>query len=106
MVSLATSFEMLVTGHYTLGVAERIRRRAALLTGDAKAAQAVMDVYEARSGIVHFGKPLSESLQISTAQRAYLHCLEAIAAQLASVTAREDDPLRRITGDTELESEE
>ncbi len=106
VVSLATAFEMLLTGHYALGVAERIRRRAALLTGDENAAQAVMDIYEARSGIVHFGKPPSYSLEISTAQRAYLHCLEAIAAQLGSVTAREEDPLRRITGDTEPESEE
>jgi hypothetical protein len=38
-VSLATAFEMLVTGHYTRGVPERIRRRVETLTGDENAAR-------------------------------------------------------------------
>jgi hypothetical protein len=67
------------------------RRRVETLTGDENAAEAVVDIYEARSGIVHLGKPPSESLEISTAQRAYLHCLEAMAVQLGSVTARDHD---------------
>ena len=43
---------------------------------------------------------------IGTAQRAYLQCLETVASQLASVTAREADPLRRITGDMKPDVED
>lgn len=71
------------------GVTERLRRRVELLTADATAAQAVRDMYDARSGIVHAGKPPPESLAIGIAQRAYLQCLQPIASHLGSVTARE-----------------
>jgi len=100
VTSLATAFEMLLTSNYARGVAERLRRRVELLTADATAAQAVRDMYEARSDIVHAGKPPPGSLSIGAAQRAYLQCIETVASQLGSVTAREADPLRRITGDT------
>jgi hypothetical protein len=66
---------------------------AARETADAVAARAVKDIYDARSDIVHASTPPPESPAIGTAQRAYLQCLEAVVSQLASVTAREADPL-------------
>jgi hypothetical protein len=106
VTSLGTAFEMLLTSHYAPGVTDRLERRVKLLTADADAAQAVRDVYEARSGIVHAGKAPPEGLAIHVAQRAYLQCLEAIAVQLDSVAEREADPLRRISGDASPDRED
>lgn len=105
VTSLGTAFEMLLTSYYAPGVSDRLQRRVHLLTADPGAAQAVRELYEARSGIVHAGKAPPENLRVNRAQRAYLQCLVVIASQLASVTSRETDPLRRISGDTGLVSE-
>jgi hypothetical protein len=54
-------------------------------------------MYKARSGIVHLGKSPPAGLGAGLAQRTYPQCLEAVASRLDSMTAREADPLRRIT---------
>jgi hypothetical protein len=99
VTSLATALEMLLTSHYAAGVSERLRRRTELLLGDSTAASAVFDVYRARSELVHAGDAPSESLPLATAQRAYLDCLERVAAELPNVAATDADPLRSITSD-------
>ncbi|GAA4635157.1 hypothetical protein GCM10023196_079530 [Actinoallomurus vinaceus] len=99
VVSLATAFEMLLTSHYAGGITERLKRRVELLLGDPIVAQAVADVYDARSEMVHAGRTPPESLAIHAAQRAYLGCLEQIASKLNGLSRNEIDPMRRITGD-------
>lgn len=63
-------------------------------------------MYKARSDIVHVGNSPPEGLGVGLAQRTYLQCLEAVASRLDSVPAREADPLRRITGDTQPDSDD
>jgi hypothetical protein len=100
VTSLATALEMLLTSHYAGGVTARLRRRTDLLLDDETASDAVGAVYRARSELVHAGDAPLESLPLAAAQRAYLDCLERVAAQLPNVTAGDPDPLRTITGDT------
>ncbi|MCU1494775.1 MAG: apeA [Acidimicrobiaceae bacterium] len=101
VVLLATSFEMLLTDRFEYQVAERLKRRTALLLrgvrGTRAYQQAVVDLYYARSKAVHSG--VLTQADLATARQAFVLCFLAIMRQLPRLPAREQNPMAFLTGD-------
>lgn len=101
-VSLATAFEMALTDQFDRGVADRLRRRTALLLkgvrGTRAYQQAVVDLYDARSATVHRGE-LSD-IDLSLARRAFVFVFLALMRRMPSLGPTQTQPAQFLTGDT------
>jgi len=101
-VSLATAFEMVLTDQFDRGVADRLRRRTALLIkgvrGTRAYQQAVVDLYDARSATVHRGQP--SDIDLLLARRAFVLIFLALMRRLPSLGPAQTQPMQFLTGDT------
>ena len=102
-VSLATAFEMLLTDRYEPGVAARLQRRTQLLLrgtpGTRGYQEAVTNVYDARSEIVHTGFK-STAPPMHQARQAYVHLLIELCARLPRLRTNMAQPLGQLIGDS------
>ncbi|MBZ9798768.1 HEPN domain-containing protein [Mesorhizobium sp. ES1-4] len=97
IVALAVAFETLLTDHYGLGVAERLRRRIGIcMKGVPRLAGYA--IYYARSSIVHIGER-DHAVDIHRAQVAFTRCFCAIADRLAVWTPTANNPMGDLLGD-------
>lgn len=101
-VSLATAFEMALTDQFDRGVADRLRRRTALLLkgvrGTRAYQQAVVDLYDARSATVHRGE-LSD-IDLTLARRAFVFVFLALMRRMPRLSPTQTQPTQFLTGDT------
>jgi hypothetical protein len=101
-VSLATAFEMLLTDHYASGVDETLAQRTSLLLSGVRGRvgyqQAVRDVYQARSNIVHAGSGATVR-DLTEAQRAYALAFAKLVPRIAKLSHRSMVPIAELTGD-------
>ena len=101
-VSLATAFEMLLTDHYAGGIDKTLARRTGLLLsgvrGRVSYQQAVRDVYQARSDIVHAGSGTAVQ-ELIEAQRAYALVFAKLVPRIAKLSQRSATPVAELTGD-------
>lgn len=102
VVSLATAFEMLLTDNYAPGVAARLARRTKLLLRGTPRTltyqEAVKDLYDARSQIVHSGSHPA-SLDLHLARRAYVLTFCALCDRLGGLSPSMTSPIRDLVGD-------
>jgi hypothetical protein len=101
VVSLATAFEMVLTDQFERGVTERLRRRVELLlrgvAGTRRYQASVVDVYGARSRIVHRGEVAD--LDLSTARKAFVLVFLSLMRRMSTLQPTQKQPLAFLTGD-------
>lgn len=101
-VSLATAFEMLLTDHYSGGVrATLVSRTGKLLAGvrgKSRFEEAVSDLYEARSEIVH-GNGTSAPASLVDAQRAFSLAFARLTPRIKNLSRPTGTPIADIAGD-------
>jgi len=102
VLSLAIAFEVLTTDSYADGVHNRVVRRAKLLLRGVAGVRgygvAVDNLYSARGALVHAGGSAAD-VDISTAQRAFSHCLVAAAERVRRVRSTSPSPMQDLAGD-------
>lgn len=103
VVSLATAFEMVLTDQYEAGVTKRLRRRVELLLrgvrGTRAYQQAVVDVYEARSAVVHRGDVAP--IDLVSARKAFVLVFLALMQRMPTLVSGQTQPLAFLTGDSQ-----
>ncbi|MGE0327255.1 MAG: hypothetical protein AB7K71_18380 [Polyangiaceae bacterium] len=102
VVSLAVSFEMLLTDGYAQNVKARLLRRTRkLLRGVAGVrayTKAVEDLYSARGAIVHAGST-QQSVDLQIARRAFVHAFVVMVEALPNLSATSQAPMKDLSGD-------
>ena len=100
-VSLATAFELLLTDSYG-GVRGTLQRRTRLLlrgtAGTQAMQQAVGELYESRSELVHAGNE-DAPVDMAAARRAFVLCFVVLAERLGTLAPTSSTPIRDLTGD-------
>ncbi len=101
-VSLATAFEMLLTDHYAGGVKSAlVDRTGALLHrvhGRRRLQEAVGDLYEARSEIVH-GNTTAPPESLVDAQRAFALAFARLSPRIKTLSRPTSTPIADLIGD-------
>jgi len=102
IVALAVALETLLTDHYQEGVSTRIQRRVGIcmkgVPGVNAYKQSVLEIYYARSEIVHTGE-LGQQTNLVRAQAAFARCFCNIASRLVGWVPTSNDPMRDLLKD-------
>jgi hypothetical protein len=101
MVSLSTAFEMLLTDNYGAVQSTLVRRTKFLLQGargTRAMQQAVGDLYESRSEMVH-GGARDTIPDLMAARRAYVLCLVGLVERMTDLSPSSSSPVKDLCGD-------
>lgn len=102
VISLAISFEMLLTDGYARNIRERIVRRSRILlkglSGVRKLVAAIDGLYQARGALVHNGLTDLE-VDLRLAQRAFVHIFVELSTRLPSLNETSQAPMKDLSGD-------
>lgn len=100
VVSLATAFEMLLTDNYARGVRETLVSRTGMLLtgvrGKSRLEEAVSDLYDARSAIVH-GSGADAPENLVDAQRAFAMAFARLTPRIPRLSRPTGTPIADIT---------
>jgi hypothetical protein len=101
-INLATAFEMLLTDHYSGGVRTTLVSRTGKLLagvrGKSRFEEAVSDLYEARSEIVH-GNGTSVPASLVDAQRAFSLAFARLAPRIKDLSRPTGTPIADLTAE-------
>jgi hypothetical protein len=101
MVNLSTAFEMLLTDNYGAVQSTLVRRTKLLLRGargTRAMQQAVGDLYESRSEMVH-GGARGTIPDLMAARRAYVLCLVGLVERMTDLSPSPSSPVKDLCGD-------